>query len=80
MQTWQGILMGENQLRLTYLLLEQGSTTKAEYFTAKGGKHMLWMKRFASELGLNKIFRNSQITIDLSKNSMYHSRMKHVLM
>ena len=59
------------------------STTKAEYIIAvEAGKEMLWMKRFLQELGLKQkeymVFCDSQSTIDLSKNSMYHSRTKHI--
>ena len=45
---------------------------------------MLWLKRFLQELGLKQdgyVFNcNSQSAIDLSKNSMYHSRLKHIEM
>ena len=43
---------------------------------------MLWMKRFLLELGLSQltyvVFCDSQSAMDLSKNSMYHSRTKHI--
>ena len=59
------------------------STTEAEYIAvAEAGKEMLWLKRFLQELGINqteyKIHCDSQSAIDLSKNSMYHSRTKHI--
>ena len=42
---------------------------------------MLWLKRFLQELGLKQdgyvVNCDSQNAIDLSKNSMYHSRSKH---
>ena len=58
------------------------STTKAGYFATKASKEMLWMKRFLLELGLSQltyvVFCDSQSAMDLSKNSMYHSRTKHI--
>ena len=59
------------------------STTKAEYIAAiEASKEMLWMKRFLLELGLSQltyvVFCDSQSAMDLSKNSMYHSRPKHI--
>ena len=59
------------------------STTEAEYIAAnEAGKEMLWLKRFLQELGLKKdgyvVNCDSQSAIDLSKNSMYHSRSKHI--
>ena len=58
------------------------STTEAEYIVAtKAGKEMLWMKWFLQDLGLKQdeyvVHYDSQSALDLSKNSMYHSRMKH---
>ena len=58
------------------------STTEAEYITAnEAGKEMLWLKWFLQELGLKQdgyvVNCDSQNAIDLSKNSMYHSRSKH---
>ncbi|GKV17327.1 hypothetical protein SLEP1_g27844 [Rubroshorea leprosula] len=59
------------------------STTEAEYIAAtEAGKEMLWMKRFLQELGLKQkeyvVFCDSQSAIDLSKNTMYHARTKHI--
>ena len=59
------------------------STTKAEYIaTNEASKEMLWLKRFLQELGLKQdgyaINCDSQSAIDLSKNSVYHSRSKHI--
>ena len=43
---------------------------------------MLWLKRFLQELGIKqteyRIHCDSQSALDLSKNSMYHSRTKHI--
>ena len=59
------------------------STTEAEYIAAnEAGKEILWLKRFLQELGLKQdgyvVNCDSQSVIDLSKNSMYHSRSKHI--
>ena len=59
------------------------STTKAEYIvTTKAGKEMLWMKRFLQELDLKQrdyiVHCDSHSAIDLSKNTMYHERVKHI--
>ena len=59
------------------------STTEAEYIAiAEAGKEMLWLKRFLQELGIKqtdyKIHSDSQSALDLSKNSMYHARTKHI--
>ena len=57
------------------------STTEAEYIAAtEVEKEMLWMKRFVQELGLMQdeyvVFCDSYM--DLSKNTSYHSRTKHI--
>ena len=59
------------------------STTEAEYIAAvEASKEMLWLKRFLRELGLEQgeyvVLCDSQSAIDLSKNSMYHARTKHI--
>jgi ATP-binding cassette subfamily B (MDR/TAP) protein 1 len=59
------------------------STTEAEYIAAaEAGKEMLWLKRFLQDLGIKqkdyKVHCDSQSALDLSKNSMYHSRTKHI--
>ena len=59
------------------------STTEAEYIAAnEASKEMLWMKRFLQELGLTQdkcvVHCDSQSVIDLSKNAMFHSRLKHI--
>ena len=59
------------------------STTTAEYIAAiEAAKEMLWMKRFFLELGLSQeeyiVWCDSQSTLDLSKNTTYHARTKHI--
>ena len=59
------------------------STTEAKYIVAtEARKEMLWMKRFLQELNLKQrdyiVHCDSQSAIDLSKNTMYHARMKHI--
>ena len=59
------------------------STTEVKYIAAnEAGKEMLWLKRFLQELGLKQdgyvVNCDSQSAIDLSKNSMCHSRLKHI--
>ena len=59
------------------------STTKAEYIAAtEADNEILWMKTFFKELGLKQdeyvVYCDSQSEIDLSKNSTYHSRTKHI--
>ena len=59
------------------------STTEAEYIaTTEAGKEIIWLKQFLQELGLNRmeyiVYCDSQSAIDLSKNSMYHARTKHI--
>ncbi|CAH9131081.1 unnamed protein product [Cuscuta epithymum] len=59
------------------------STTEAEYIAAvEAGKELKWLKRFLQELGFPQeeyiIHCDSQSAMDLSKNSMYHSRTKHI--
>ena len=59
------------------------STTEAENIaTIEAGKEMLWMKWFLQELDLKQrdyiVHCNSQSAIDLSKNTIYHARTKHI--
>ena len=59
------------------------STTEAEYIAeVEAGKELIWLKRFLRELGFPQweyiIHCDSQSAMDLSKNSMYHSRTKHI--
>ncbi|CAN0860294.1 Retrovirus-related Pol polyprotein from transposon TNT 1-94 [Linum grandiflorum] len=59
------------------------STTEVEYIAAvEAGKEMLWLKRFLQELGLKQseyvVFCDSQSAMDLRRNTMYHSRTKHI--
>ena len=47
-----------------------------------GCKEALWMRKFLEELGLQQekyvVCSDSQSAIHLSKNSMFHSRSKHI--
>ena len=56
--------------------------TAEDIAAAEAGKEMLWLKRFLQELGITqeeyKVHCDSQSALDLSKNSMYHSRTKHI--
>ena len=59
------------------------STTEVEYIAAtEARKEMLWMKQFFQELDLKHrdyiVHCDSQSAIDLSKNTMYHVRTKHI--
>lgn len=59
------------------------STTEAEYIAAtEGVKEAVWLHGLVTELGLNQdvltIFCDSQSAIHLMKNSMYHSKTKHI--
>ncbi|KAM1487717.1 hypothetical protein ACFX2I_001756 [Malus domestica] len=59
------------------------STTEAEYIAAtEACKELLWLKQFLQELGLKQsdygIYCDSQSALDLSKNTTYHSRTKHI--
>ena len=56
---------------------------EAKFIAAtEAGKEMLWIKQFLQELDLKQkdyiVHCNSQSTIDLSKNTMYHARTKHI--
>ena len=58
-------------------------TTEAEYIAlTKGGKELLWMKKFLHELGLLQenfvLHCDSQSAIHLSKYPIFHSRSKHI--
>ena len=59
------------------------STTEAEYIAAaEVGKKILWLKHFLQELGFNqneyKVHCDSQSTVDLCNDSLYHSCTKHI--
>ena len=59
------------------------STTEAEYIAAtEACKELLWLKWFLQELGLKQsdygVYYDSQSALDLSKNTTYHSRTKHI--
>ena len=74
-----GVISWQSRLQKCVAL----STTEAEYIAAgEAGKEMLWLKRFLQELGIKqkdyKVHCDSQSALDLSKNSMYHSRTKHI--
>lgn len=74
-----GVISWQSKLQKSVAL----STTEAEYIAAvEASKEMLWLKRFLHELGLKQteyvVLCDSQSAIDLSKNSMYHARTKHI--
>ncbi|GJR58134.1 retrovirus-related pol polyprotein from transposon TNT 1-94 [Tanacetum coccineum] len=60
------------------------STTKAEYVSAeKACQQALWMKQALIDYGIRldaypKMFDNNKGAIDLSKNPVQHSRIKHI--
>ena len=59
------------------------STTEVEYIAAtEYDKEMIWLKRFIQVLGLNQmeyiVYCDIPSAIDLSKNSMYLARTKHI--
>jgi hypothetical protein len=59
------------------------STTEAEYMAvAEAAKEALWLKGLVKELGLNQggvqMHCDSQSTIYLAKNQVYHARTKHI--
>ena len=74
-----GVVSWQSKLQKCVVL----STTEAEYIAAtEAAKEMLWMKRFVQELGLMQdeyvVFCDSQSAMDLSKNTSYNSRTKHI--
>ena len=59
------------------------STTEAEYVaTTKAGKEMIWLHGFLDELGKKQemgiLHSDSQSTIFLAKNLVFHSKSKHI--
>ncbi|XP_073138583.1 secreted RxLR effector protein 161-like [Henckelia pumila] len=59
------------------------STTEAGYIShIEAVKEVLWIKGFVTELGFEQkvvtIFCDSQSSIHLSKNSVFHERTKHI--
>ncbi|KAH0709640.1 hypothetical protein KY284_011067 [Solanum tuberosum] len=59
------------------------SATEVEYIVdTEAGKKMVWLKLFLQELGLHQkeyvVHCDSQSTIDLNKNIMYHAMTKHI--
>ena len=59
------------------------STTEVEYVTiTKASKELIWLKRLMEELRKvqedAKLWSDSQSAIHLTKNSVFHSRTKHI--
>ena len=59
------------------------STMEAEYVAAtEASKEMIWLQRFMEELGKkqenSRLYSDSQSAIHLEKNSVFHSRNKHI--
>ena len=59
------------------------STTEAEYVAAtEAGKEMIWLHGFLDELGkkqeMSILHSDSQSAIFLAKNSVFHSKLKHI--
>lgn len=59
------------------------STTEAKFIAAtEACKELLWMKKFLTELGFKQqqyvLFCDNQSAIHLAKNSIFHSRSKHI--
>jgi hypothetical protein len=59
------------------------STTEAEYMAAtEAVKEAIWLRGLVSDLGLKQdetvVFCDSQSSIHLTKNQMYHERTKHI--
>ena len=59
------------------------STTKVEYVaTTEAGKEMIWLHGFLDELGKKQemgiLHSDSQSAIFLTKNSIFHSKSKHI--
>ena len=59
------------------------SKTEVEYVTImEACKELVWLKSFISELGEDpgkpSLSSDSQSTIHLAKNPVFHSRMKHI--
>ncbi|KAL0434875.1 UNVERIFIED_CONTAM: Retrovirus-related Pol polyprotein from transposon TNT 1-94 [Sesamum radiatum] len=59
------------------------STTEAEYIaTTEAFKEAIWLKRILTEIGFLKnnvtIFSDSQSSIQLCKNPVFHDRTKHI--
>ena len=59
------------------------STTDVEYVAlTEAIKEGIWLKGITNELGISvnlvKLFSDSQSAIHLSKNTVFHERMKHI--
>ena len=58
-------------------------STKIEYVaTIEASKEVIWLQRFMEELGKkqenNRLYSDSQSAIHLAKNSIFHSKTKHI--
>ena len=59
------------------------STTEAEYVAVtEASKELIWLQSFLEELGQNygksTLHYDSESTIHLAKNHVYHTRTKHI--
>jgi hypothetical protein len=59
------------------------STTEAEYVaTTEVSKEMIWLQRFMEELGKkqenSRLYCDNESIIHLAKNSIFHSKTKHI--
>ena len=59
------------------------STTEAKYVVVtKANKELIWLQGLLAKLGfkqvMNCLYSNSQSAIHLTKNSTFHSRIKHI--
>jgi len=59
------------------------STMEVEYIViSEAAKEMIWLKNFLNELGKEQenasMFSDSQSAVSLAKNSVFHSRCKHI--
>ena len=77
--------IGENLISLKSSLQHIGalSTTKSKYVAlTEAIKEAIWLRGITNELGIMcstvKLFCDSQSAIHLSKNSMFHEKMKHI--
>ena len=66
-----------------FTFVENLSTTKVEYVAMTvAGKEMVWLKIFLQQLGMKHnmsiIHCDSQSSLDLNRNMMYHSYTKHI--
>ena len=59
------------------------STIEAEYVVVtEASKEMIWLQRFMEELGKkqenSRLYSDSQSDIHLARNSVFHSKTKHI--